>query len=84
MCAGSHGAPVYAGDPKAIGIDDLARPDYGDHHPADGVPVFWACGVTPQAALRAARLPIAITHEPGKMLICDMPADQAPLLNNST
>jgi uncharacterized protein YcsI (UPF0317 family) len=69
-----HGAPVHIGDPAAIGIADLARPDYGD--PVDvlpgEIPVFWACGVTPQAAMIAARPPLAITHAPGCMLVTDL------------
>jgi uncharacterized protein YcsI (UPF0317 family) len=71
----AHGAPVHSGDPAALGIADLARPDYGDPvvlEPGD-VPVFWACGVTPQAAIASARLPFAITHSPGHMLITDRP-----------
>ncbi len=71
----AHGAPVHAGDPAVLGIADLDRPDFGDPvrlQPGD-VPVFWACGVTPQAALAAARLPFAITHAPGHMLITDVP-----------
>ena len=69
-----HGAPVHIGDPALIGINDLARPDYGDavEVKADELPVFWACGVTPQAALLQARLPLAITHSPGSMLITDL------------
>jgi uncharacterized protein YcsI (UPF0317 family) len=72
----SHGAPVHIGDPAAIGIADLAKPDYGDPVPVRDreTPVFWACGVTPQAALEAARLPLAITHAPGRMFITDLPA----------
>jgi uncharacterized protein YcsI (UPF0317 family) len=68
-----HGAPVHLGFPEAIGIRDLARPDYGDPVPvaADELPVFWACGVTPLAALAAAALPFAITHAPGCMLVTD-------------
>ncbi|MFN7570654.1 MAG: putative hydro-lyase [Betaproteobacteria bacterium] len=69
-----HGAPVHWGDPTTIGIADLACPDYGD--PVEilpgEVPMFWACGVTPQAALLAARPPIAITHAPGHMLVTDL------------
>ena len=68
-----HGAPVHSGDPAAIGIHDLARPDYGDAvavHPGE-VPVFWACGVTSQAALERARLPFFIAHAPGCMLVTD-------------
>lgn len=70
----AHGAPVHFGDPAAIGIRDLARPDYGDAVPvaADEVPVFWACGVTPQAVLENAKLPFAIAHDPGHMLITDI------------
>jgi uncharacterized protein YcsI (UPF0317 family) len=70
----SHGAPVHFGDPSAIGIADLARPDYGDptEIKADEVPVFWACGVTPQVAIRNAGVELCITHEPGCMLITDL------------
>lgn len=68
-----HGAPIHIGDPAAIGIADLAVPDYGDPTElAPGeIPVFWACGVTPQAALRAARIDFCITHAPGCMLVTD-------------
>jgi uncharacterized protein YcsI (UPF0317 family) len=68
-----HGAPVHLGFPDAIGILDLAAPDYGDAVPVhDGeLPVFWACGVTPQAAIAVARPDICITHAPGCMLITD-------------
>jgi uncharacterized protein YcsI (UPF0317 family) len=70
-----HGAPVHVGAPDVIGIADLDRPDFGDPvDPADGdVPVFWACGVTPQAALETARPPFAITHAPGHMFVTDAP-----------
>jgi uncharacterized protein YcsI (UPF0317 family) len=70
-----HGAPVHVGAPGAIGIRDLAAPDFGDPvEPHDGdVPVFWACGVTPQVALMASRPPFAITHAPGHMLVTDAP-----------
>jgi uncharacterized protein YcsI (UPF0317 family) len=69
-----HGAPVHIGDPALIGIADLSRPDYGDAVDVlpDELPVFWACGVTPQAALQQARPPFAITHAPGAMLITDL------------
>jgi uncharacterized protein YcsI (UPF0317 family) len=68
-----HGAPVHLGRPDLIGISDISKPDYGDTIPVydDEVPVFWACGVTPQAAIAAARLPFAITHAPGCMLVTD-------------
>ncbi|GAA1478869.1 putative hydro-lyase [Nocardioides aestuarii] len=68
-----HGAPVHVGDPAALGIADLARPDFGDAvdvRPGE-VPVFWACGVTPQAAVMESRPPLAITHAPGHMLVTD-------------
>jgi len=69
-----HGAPVHIGDPALIGIRSLADPDYGDAVEVmpHELPVFWACGVTPQAALAAARLPFAITHAPGSMLVTDL------------
>jgi uncharacterized protein YcsI (UPF0317 family) len=69
-----HGAPVHMGDPAQIGIADLSQPDYGDAVEVQGgeIPVFWACGVTPQAALRQAKPPICITHAPGAMLITDL------------
>jgi uncharacterized protein YcsI (UPF0317 family) len=57
-----------------IGIASLSAPDFGDPVPVgkDEVPVFWACGVTPQLALAAARPPLAVTHSPGSMLITDL------------
>ncbi len=69
-----HGAPVHAGEPLELGITDLARPDYGDPVPVEAgeVPVFWACGVTPQAVALEARLPLMITHAPGHMFITDL------------
>jgi uncharacterized protein YcsI (UPF0317 family) len=68
-----HGAPVHVGDPAALGIADLDRPEYGDpvEVRAGELPVFWACGVTPQAAVAASRPPLAITHAPGHMAITD-------------
>ena len=71
-----HGAPLHIGFPEQIGIRDLSTPDYGDPVPIhDGeLPVFWACGVTPQAAAMAARPPLMITHSPGCMFVTDRPA----------
>lgn len=69
-----HGAPVHIGDPAQIGIADLGKPDYGDAVEVlpDEIPVFWACGVTPQAAIMQARPEFCITHAPGAMLITDL------------
>jgi uncharacterized protein YcsI (UPF0317 family) len=68
-----HGAPVHAGDPAALGIADLGAPDYGDPVTvrAGEIPVFWACGVTPQAAAVASRPDLMITHAPGHMFVTD-------------
>ena len=76
----AHGGPVDAGDPAGLGISDLTAPDFGDAvdiH-AGEVPVFWACGVTPQLAIANAAPEIAITHEPGHMFITDLTADPSP------
>lgn len=69
-----HGAPVHIGLPQSIGIADIAKPDYGDAVPvaADELPVFWACGVTPQAVIASVRPEFCITHAPGSMLITDL------------
>jgi uncharacterized protein YcsI (UPF0317 family) len=69
-----HGAPVHLGLPEQIGIADLSQPDFGEAVPinADELPVFWACGVTPQAALTSAKPPLAITHSPGCMFVTDL------------
>ena len=69
-----HGAPVHIGIPGAIGIRDLATPDYGDAVPVekDELPVFWACGVTPQAVIAEVRPDFCVTHAPGCMLITDL------------
>jgi uncharacterized protein YcsI (UPF0317 family) len=70
----AHGAPVHFGDPAAIGIKDVTNPDFGDPvtiKPGE-VPVFWACGVTPQAAVMHAKPPFAITHKPGHMFLTDL------------
>lgn len=70
-----HGAPVHLGDPALIGISDIGKPDYGDPvtiRPGE-VPVFWACGVTPQAVIASIRPSFCITHAPGHMLVTDIP-----------
>ena len=73
----AHGGPIHVGDPAALGITDLQTPDFGDPVPVhDGeVPMFWACGVTPQLAIASAAPEVAITHEPGHMFITDLPTD---------
>ncbi|HVS40608.1 MAG TPA: putative hydro-lyase [Gemmataceae bacterium] len=69
-----HGTPIHMGDPNSLGIRDLARPDFGDAvemRPGE-IPVFWACGVTPQAAAMEARPPLLMTHKPGHMFVTDL------------
>ncbi|MEM8743540.1 MAG: putative hydro-lyase [Pseudomonadota bacterium] len=70
---GVHGAPVHIGLPEQIGVQDLSRPDFGDPPVMadDQLPVFWACGVTPQVAVEQAKPSLCITHKPGSMLITD-------------
>jgi uncharacterized protein YcsI (UPF0317 family) len=72
-----HGEPVHVGDPAALGIANLGKPDFGDPVPIepDEIPVFWACGVTPQLALEAAKPELAITHSPGCMFVTDLKED---------
>lgn len=70
----AHGAPIHFGDPAALGIRDVARPDFGDAvaiRPGE-IPVFWACGVTPQAVAMEAKPPFLITHKPGHMFVTDL------------
>ena len=73
-----HGAPVHVGDPLTLGIASLASPQYGDPvEIRDGeVPVFWACGVTPQAVAAASRPSLMITHAPGHMFVTDVRDDR--------
>ncbi len=68
-----HGSPVHIGKPELIGIADLAKPDYGDAVPVkdDELPVFWACGVTPQSVIATVKPEFCITHYPGCMLVTD-------------
>jgi uncharacterized protein YcsI (UPF0317 family) len=70
----AHGAPWHIGDPAALGIADLSQPDFGEPLPplAGEVPMYWACGLTANAALEAAAPPIAITHAPGCMVVTDL------------
>jgi uncharacterized protein YcsI (UPF0317 family) len=69
-----HGSPVHIGDPAAIGIEDVRAPNLGDPVEVrdDEVPVFWACGVTPQAVAMESKPPLMITHSPGHMFITDL------------
>jgi uncharacterized protein YcsI (UPF0317 family) len=71
---GVHGSPVHMGDPKRIGIKDIMKPDFGDSVSIrEGeIPVFWACGVTPQMAVTVASPPLMITHAPGHMFVGDL------------
>lgn len=79
----AHGAPVHIGDPKAIGIADLGRPEFGDPTPIypGEVPMFWACGVTTRAVALRAKVDFMITHEPAQMFgrICRGPATASAL-----
>jgi uncharacterized protein YcsI (UPF0317 family) len=73
----AHGVPVHMGEPEKIGIRDLGRPEYGDAvevRPGE-IPVFWACGVTPQAVALAARPALMLTHRPGHMFLTDLGHD---------
>ena len=69
-----HGAPLHIGRPEAIGIGDLSAPDFGDPVEVhdDELPVFWACGVTPQYVAQLSAIPFCISHSPGKMLVTDL------------
>jgi uncharacterized protein YcsI (UPF0317 family) len=70
----AHGTPIHLGEPEALGIRDLGRPDFGDAveiRPGE-LPVFWACGVTPQAVAMEVRPPLLITHKPGHMFVTDL------------
>ena len=77
-----HGAPVHLGKPELIGIKDIAKPDYGDAVPVheDEIPVFWACGVTPQSVVATVKPEFSITHAPGYMLVTDLLNSQLAIL----
>jgi uncharacterized protein YcsI (UPF0317 family) len=73
--AKNHGSPIHTGDPLEIGISNIKKPDFGqywDRVNDNDVPVFWACGVTPQQAVQAARIPLVFTHSPGYMFVTDL------------
>jgi uncharacterized protein YcsI (UPF0317 family) len=77
-----HGAPIHIGDPSLIGIRDLRRPDFGDPVTIKKgeVPVFWACGVTPQAVVMKAKPDLCITHAPGHMFVSDLLNEELAIL----
>lgn len=77
-----HGAPVHIGKPELIGIRDIMQPDYGDPVAveADELPVFWACGVTPQSVIAAVKPAFCITHAPGYMLVTDLKNSRMAIL----
>jgi len=78
----THGAPIHFGSPDEIGIRNLAEPEFGDPVtilPGE-IPVFWACGVTSQAAVLSARVPLAITHSPGHMFVSDLRDEELTIL----
>jgi uncharacterized protein YcsI (UPF0317 family) len=76
----AHGSPVHAGDPEQIGITNLSKPEFGEPVRIESgeIPVFWACGVTPQAVARRVRPELMITHEPGWMFMTDLPREAEP------
>ncbi len=78
----THGEPVHIGEPSAIGIRDLSRPDYGQAVSIreGDVPVFWACSVTPQAVAMNVQLPFMITQSPGHMMVTDIRDDEITVL----
>jgi uncharacterized protein YcsI (UPF0317 family) len=72
---GTHGAPIHIGDPAKIGISDITKPDFGEvweQGSDDEVPVFWACGVTPQSVAMSSKPELMITHSPGYMFVTDL------------
>ena len=70
----AHGAPIHWGDPTVIGIENLGKPNFGAPTPLtrQDVPMFWACGVTPQTIMMKSKPPLAITHSPGHMFVTDL------------
>ncbi len=78
----AHGAPLHIGNPEVIGVTDIEHPDYGDpvETKEDEVPVFWACGVTPQSVAMSSKPSIMITHSPGYMFITDMPDENLAVI----
>ena len=80
---GTHGAPIHIGDPSLIGIADITKPDLGDvweQGNEDDVPMFWACGVTPQTVAMQSKPELMITHLPGRMFITDLQDEDLAVL----
>ena len=80
---GTHGAPIHIGDPSALGISDITKPDYGEvweQSSSKEVPVFWACGVTPQAVVMSSKPELMITHSPGHMFVTDLKDEDLAVL----
>ena len=80
---GTHGAPIHIGDPSKIGISDITKPDFGDaweQGDGDEVPVFWACGVTPQSVAMQSKPELMITHSPGYMFVTDLMDEDLAIL----
>ena len=80
--ASVHGAPIHIDHPSAVGIKDLRKPDFGDPVTLKKgeVPVFWACGVTPQAVVMKTKPDLCITHAPGHMFISDLLNEELAIL----
>jgi uncharacterized protein YcsI (UPF0317 family) len=79
----THGAPIHIGDPSKIGISDITKPDFGEvweQGSDDEIPVFWACGVTPQAVAKASKPELMITHSPGHMFVTDLKDEDLAVL----
>jgi len=77
-----HGAPIHLGDPSLIGIEDINKPDFGDSVSIrkNEMPVFWACGVTPQAVVENSKPPFCIAQGPGDMLVTDLQNSRLAIL----
>jgi uncharacterized protein YcsI (UPF0317 family) len=79
----AHGTPVHIGDPKEIGIEDIGKNEFGHSTQIedDEIPVFWACGVTPQMVCLIAKPEFMITHYPAKMFVSDQPIPESALMS---
>ena len=79
-----HGTPIQVGNSEEIGISDPYNPDFGDpwipENEKDFIPLYWACGVTPQLVLESAKIDISITHSPGKMFVTDLTDEEMAVI----